>query len=54
MSQPDDRVRVRHAIESLEIAARFVKGRRREDLDSDTMLLLALTRAIEIVGGGGE
>jgi len=30
--------------------ARFVKGRRREDLDSDEMLRFALVRALEIIG----
>lgn len=28
----------------------FVEGRRREDLDSDRMLLFALVRAVEVVG----
>lgn len=47
---PDDRWRVAHMVEAAEQALAFVAGRRREDLDSDAMLRLALTRAAEIVG----
>lgn len=47
---PDDRWRVDHMIEACEHALAFVAGRRREDLDGDTMLRMALTRAVEIVG----
>ena len=47
---PDDRVRLRHMIEMCEAAIGFVTDRQRHDLDSDTMLALALVRAIEIVG----
>ncbi len=48
--QPDDRIRIRHMIEAAETALGFVAGRERADLDSDTMLLFALVRAIEIIG----
>lgn len=37
-------------VDAAEHALQFVKARRREDLTSDVMLRLALTRAIEIVG----
>lgn len=37
-------------VDAAEHALQFVKARRREDLDSDVMLRMALTRAIEIVG----
>jgi len=47
---PDDRVRLLHMIEATETALGFVAGRRRDDLDSDSMLLFALVRAVEIVG----
>jgi uncharacterized protein with HEPN domain len=47
---PDDRVRLRHILDALNAAMRFVRGRRRSDLDTDEMLLFALVRAIEIVG----
>ena len=47
---PDDRWRVAHMIEAAEQALAFVAGRHRTDLDTDAMLRLALTRAVEIVG----
>ena len=37
-------------IEAAELALSFVTGRERADLDSDAMLRLALTRAVEVVG----
>jgi uncharacterized protein with HEPN domain len=37
-------------IEAAETACGFLDGRMRDDLDSDRMLLLALVRAIEILG----
>ena len=37
-------------IDAAEQALAFVEGRDRADLDSDPMLRLALTRAVEIVG----
>jgi uncharacterized protein with HEPN domain len=36
--------------EAAEQALAFVQGRQRPDLDTDSMLRLALTRAVEIVG----
>lgn len=47
---PDDHWRVRHMIEAAEQAIAFVAGRERSDLDTDAMLRLALTRAVEVVG----
>jgi uncharacterized protein with HEPN domain len=47
---PDDRWRVQHMVEAAEAALRFVRGRKRADLDSDEQLCMALTRAVEIVG----
>ena len=47
---PDDRWRVGHMIDAACQALAFVEGRKREDLESDPMLRLALTRAVEIVG----
>ena len=47
---PDDRWRVGHMIEAAEQALSFSQGRSRADLDSDAMLRMALTRAVEIVG----
>ena len=36
--------------DAVELAARFIDGRSRRDLDDDPMLLFALVRAIEIIG----
>ncbi len=47
---PQDRVRLQHLVDALNSAIRFARGRQRSDLDSDEMLLFALTRAIEIAG----
>jgi uncharacterized protein with HEPN domain len=47
---PDDRVRLQHLVDALNSAIRFARGRERGELDSDEMLLFALTRAIEIAG----
>lgn len=37
-------------VDAAESALAFVDGRSRSDLDSDLMLLMALTRALEVVG----
>jgi len=50
MSPEADRVRLRHMLDAARQALAFVDGRSKADLDSDAMLLLALTRAVEIVG----
>lgn len=47
---PDDRWRLRHMVDAAEQALAFVQGRQRADLDTDAMLRLALTRAVEIIG----
>jgi uncharacterized protein with HEPN domain len=47
---PDDRIRLRHMVDAIEAAQRFVRGRQRQDLERDEMLLFALVRAVEIVG----
>ncbi len=47
---PADRWRLRHMVEAIESAQRFAAGRTRADLDSDQMLLFALTHAVEIAG----
>jgi len=48
--RPDDEIRIRHMIEAAEAIIRFIDARQRADLDSDQMLLFALTRAVEIIG----
>ena len=50
MSRHDDRVSLRHMLEYAQTARRLVAGRKRPDLDSDEMLRLALTRAVEVMG----
>lgn len=47
---PPDEARLRHILDTIAAAARFVKGRTRADLEHDEMLLFALVRAVEIVG----
>jgi len=47
---PDDRWRIEHMIDAAEQALIFVSDRDRTDLDSDAMLRMALTYAVEIVG----
>ncbi len=48
--KPDDRIRLRHMADALTSVARFVSGRRRQDLDNDQMLAYALVHALQIVG----
>ena len=49
----DDLIRLRHMLDAARDALLFVEGRRREDLDSDRMLVLALIKSGEIVGEAG-
>jgi len=46
----DDAIRLRHMLDAATEALRFVRGRRREDLDHDRQLAWALVKAIEIIG----
>lgn len=50
MTLPPDEVRLLHIRDAAESAARFIAGRTREDLETDEMLRLALTKLVEIVG----
>lgn len=50
MSRADDRVRLRHMLDAAERAVALVEGRKRVDLDREDVILLALTRLVEIVG----
>jgi uncharacterized protein with HEPN domain len=45
-----DRVRLRHMVDGARQATEFAQGRTRADLDSDQMLLRALTQCLTIVG----
>lgn len=49
----DDRIRLRHMLDAAEEALEFAAGKKREDLDNDRMLALALVRSIEIIGEAG-
>lgn len=49
MTQRDD-VRLRHLREAAEKAIAFSEGHTRQDLDTDELLRLALTKLVEIVG----
>lgn len=48
--RPEDQVRIQHLIDAASTAVRFVEQRSRSDLDDDEMLMLALTKLVEIVG----
>lgn len=48
--QPDDRIRIQHMLDSAWEVQAFVEDRTRDDLDNDRMLVLALVKAIEIIG----
>lgn len=50
MAQHDDTVALRHMLEYSRTARRIASGRERRELDSDEMLRLALTRAVEVIG----
>ena len=50
MTQHDDKVRLRHMLDYSRKAVAMIEGRAREDLDTDEMLCLALTRVVEIIG----
>jgi uncharacterized protein with HEPN domain len=47
---PPDEARLRHLVEAAKKAIAFSEGRTRQDLDSDEMLRLAVTKLVEIVG----
>ncbi len=47
---PSDRIRLKHMIEAAQISVRLTQGESRASLDDDDKLLLALTRAVEMIG----
>jgi len=53
MPLPDDATRLRHIVESAQKAAHFARGKSSEDFVTDEMLLLAVTRLLEIIGEAG-
>ena len=46
----DDRIRLQHMLEAAEEAVAFARGQRREELEGDRKLTLALLKCIEVVG----
>ena len=50
MAQRSDRISLRHMLDYSRKAVVMIEGRGREDLVSDEVLCLALTRVVEIVG----
>ncbi len=46
----NDLIRMRHMRDAAQRALAFSVDKRREDFDTDYMLLFAVTRAIEVVG----
>jgi len=46
----DDRIRMRHMLDSARKALEFARGRSRSDLDKNEMLALALVRLLEVLG----
>jgi uncharacterized protein with HEPN domain len=50
MTRHDDTVALRHMLDYAQTARRLTAGRKRDDLDADEMLHLALARAVEVIG----
>lgn len=50
MSRRNDSISMRQMLDYALKARAMATGRRREDLDNDDMLQLALTRAVEVIG----
>ena len=46
----EDQVRLRHMLDAAQDAMSFACGRRRQDLDTDRQLLLAVVKCFEIIG----
>ncbi len=54
MSGGEETVRLRHMLDHAREAVSLVKGKMRDDLDSDRLLNLALVRLVEIVGEAAD
>ena len=50
MKRPDDTVRLKHMLDAARKAVNLIQGKNRGDLDADEILVLALTRLLEIIG----
>lgn len=49
-AQPDDRERFEHMLRAARDAISYARGRTRQDLDLDSMLLRALTNCVQVIG----
>jgi len=47
---PSDSIRIQHILDALEESFLFAKGKSREDLNNDRILVLSLIKEIEIIG----
>lgn len=54
MSAPDDLTRMQHMRDACRAGLRVADGKTRESLESDETTVLALCRAIEIIGEAGS
>ena len=50
MTRRDDFTRLKHSTDAAEKAVRFMRGKKRHDLDSDELLKLALIQLVQIMG----
>ena len=50
MSREGDPARLRHMLDAASRAVELIEGKQRKDLDQDDVLVLALTRLLEITG----
>ena len=50
MPRPDDATRLHHIMDSACKAVSFTYGKKRNDLDTDEQLALALVRLLEVIG----
>ena len=50
MPHPKDLIRLRHMLDYAEEALKLIRGKNRENLDSERVLGLALVRLLEIIG----
>ena len=50
MKASNDIIRIRHMLDSAREALSFIKGKSKNDLSEDRMLLLALIKELEIIG----
>ena len=46
----NDRIRLQHMLDAAREAVSFVRGKKREDLDRDRLLVFGLVKALEILG----